>query len=45
MPARMMGLEKVDCEILHRLERGTSTSEDVGPRRGWIVRSHINGRL
>ena len=24
----------VDCEIPHRLERGTSASEDVGPRKG-----------
>ena len=38
-----VGLQRVgvDCEIPHRLERGTSSSEDVGPRRGWIVRSHI----
>ena len=27
--------------VPHRLERGTSTSEDAGPERGWIVRSHI----
>ena len=25
---------RVDCEILHRLERGTNASEDVGPQRG-----------
>ena len=32
----------MDCEILHRLERGTSASEDAGPEEGWIVRSHIS---
>ena len=26
----------VDCEIPHRLERVTSTSEDVAPRKGWV---------
>ena len=31
----------MDYEILHRLERETSASEDVGARRGWIVKSHI----
>ena len=34
----------VDCEILHRLETGTSISEDAGLRRGWIVTSHIGQR-
>ena len=34
----------VDCEIPHRLERETSASKDVGPRRGWIVRSHVDWR-
>ena len=39
MPARTLGPKRgggggVDCEIPHRLERGTSVSEDVGPRRG-----------
>ena len=28
-------------EVPHRLKKGTSASEDAGPRRGWIVRSHI----
>ena len=27
----------VDCEIPHRLERATSVSEDVEPRRGWTL--------
>ena len=27
--------------IPHRLEKGMSASKDAGPRRGWIVRSHI----
>ena len=32
VPSRMLGHEGgVDCEISHRLERGTSASEDVGP--------------
>ena len=31
----------VECEISHRLERGTSASDDIGPQMGWIVRSHI----
>ena len=35
----------VDHEISHRWERGMSASEDVGPRRGWIVRSHISTTL
>ena len=26
-------LVNIDCEIPHRLERGTSASEDAGPRR------------
>ena len=34
---------EITCEISHRLER-RSTSEDVGPRMGWIVRSHIDWR-
>ena len=34
MLARTLGPEGgVDCEILHRLERETSASEDAGPRR------------
>ena len=36
--------KSVDCEIPHRLKRGMSVSEDVGPERGWIVRSHIGWR-
>ena len=31
----------VDWGVPHRLEKGTSASEDAGPRRGWIVRSYI----
>ena len=27
--------------VPHRLEEGKSASEDTGPRRGWIVMSHI----
>ena len=27
--------------VPHRLEEGKSVIEDVGPRRGWIVMSHI----
>ena len=32
VPTRTLSLE-VDCEIPHRLERGTSSNEDVGSRR------------
>ena len=32
----------VDCEILHRLERETSASEDAG--LGWVVGSYIDWR-
>ena len=31
----------VDCDVPHRLEEGKSVNEDAGPRRGWIVMSHI----
>ena len=32
----------VDLGVVpHRLEEGKSASEDAGPRRGWIVMSHI----
>ena len=31
-------------EVSYRLEKGTSTSEDAGPRRGWMLRSHISWR-
>ena len=34
----------VDYEISHRLERETSVNENVRPRNGWIMRSHINWR-
>ena len=27
--------------VPHRLKKGTSASEDAGPRRVWIVMSHI----
>ena len=30
--------------VPHRLEEGKSASEDAGPRRGWIVMSHIGWR-
>ena len=44
MPARTLRLEGgLDCEIPHRLETGTSASEDVGPRRG--VDFEISHRL
>ena len=33
-----------NCEIPHRLERGISVSEDVGHRKWWIVRSHVDWR-
>ena len=33
-----------NCEILHLLDRGTSVNEDVGSRRGWILRSHLGWR-
>ena len=42
VPART--LDPVNCEIAHQLERGTSASEDAGPQRRWIVRSHVNWR-
>ena len=28
--------------VPHRLEKGTSVSEDAGLQKGWIVRSHIS---
>jgi len=35
-------LKGVDLvEVPHRLEKGTSASENAGARREWIVRSHI----
>ena len=36
VPARTLGPKGggVDCEIPHRMERGTSTNEDVGPLSG-----------
>ena len=34
----------VDWEVSHRLEKGTSASEDAGPEGGWIARSYINWR-
>ena len=33
VPARMLVPKGMDCEILHRLERGTNASENVGSRR------------
>ena len=37
---------EMDCEILYRLEKGTSVNEDIGSRleEGWIVRSRIYWR-
>ena len=31
----------MDRGVSHWLEKGTSVSENIGSRRGWIVRSHI----
>ena len=28
--------------VPYRLQKGTSASEDAGPRRGWMLRSHIS---
>ena len=37
-----LGKRGVDLVVVPRqLEKGTSASEDTGPRRGWIVMSHI----
>ena len=42
VPARTLDPKGgVDFEIPCGLEKGTSASEDVEPRREWIVRSHI----
>ena len=42
--ARTLGPEGGELwGVPHRLEKGTSVSEDVVLRRGWIVRSHIVG--
>ena len=30
--------------VPYRLERETSASKDVGPQKGWIVRSHVGWR-
>ena len=35
-------LKGVDWRVPHRLEKGTSASENVGPKGGWIIRSHID---
>ena len=35
------GPEEGGLGVSHRLEKGTSAREDVGPQRGWIVRSHV----
>ena len=32
------------CEISRQLKRRTSVSENTGPKRRWIVRSHIGWR-
>ena len=42
--ARTLASKGVNCDIPHRLERGTNASENVASRRGWIVRSHIGWR-
>ena len=34
MPARTLGPERVDWEVPHRLKKGTSVSQNDGPRRG-----------
>jgi len=36
--------KEVNCEISHRSKREMSASEDTGPRKGWIIRSHISWR-
>ena len=36
------GIELVG--ITHRSEKVTNVSEDAGPRKGWIVMSHIGWR-
>ena len=41
VPARTLGCERCELGDPHRLEKETSVSEDVGPKGGWIVRSHI----
>ena len=42
MPVRMLGPKGGGFgRVPHRLEKGTSANEDVGPRREWIVMSHI----
>ena len=41
MPTRMLGPKRGGLGVPHRLEKGTSASEDAGPEEGWIVRSHI----
>ena len=43
VPARMLVLKGVDCEILRRWERGTSASEDTGLLRGWIMSPTLVG--
>ena len=52
MSARTLASKGVDCEIPHRLERGTSIrarhhaicQRMLGFEKGWIVRSHIDWR-
>ena len=42
MPIRTLAPKGVDLEAVpRRLEEGNSANEDTGPRRGWIVMSHI----
>ena len=38
---RTLAPNGVDWGVPHRLEKGTSASEDAGSREEWIVRSHI----
>ena len=40
VPIRTLAPKGMDWGVLHRLE-GNDVNEDTGPRRGWIVRSHI----
>ena len=42
MPVRTLGTKAGGFGgVPHQLEKVTSASKDVGPQRGWIVRTHV----
>ena len=41
VPVRMSGLKGCRLGVPYRLEKRTNACENAGPRKGWIVRSHV----